>query len=201
MMACQTVPWSLPHSLALVYLTFIPASSESVEMAFALLPSVLSGMSSHFQVLVEHFDDPLQLQEAIHCSEECATLLENSTSNRLAHLSGIELRSDCISNDHSTHQGTDIVAVTDEEMLKLGEAANHVMIILEETKQAVSVVREMKQRVKSRKELNIERARDVFNSLQKVIDEREELIITDINRGAEKKENALKVSCQQCSCC
>jgi len=170
-------------------------------MAFALLPSVLSGMSSHFQVIMEHFDDPLQLQEAINCSEECATLLENSTPTRLAHLSGTELRSDCISNGHSTHQPTDIVAVTDEEMLKLGEAAHHVMIMLEETKQAVSVVKEMRQRVKSRKEYNVERARDVFNSLRKFINEREELVIKDIEKGAEKKENALKVSCQLCSCC
>ena len=169
-------------------------------MALALLPAVFSGMSSHFQVLVEHFDDPIQLQEAINCSEECATLLENFTPTRLAHPSGTELRSDCISNGDSTHQRSDIVTATDEETLKLGEAANHVTIILEETKQAVSVVKEMRQRVKSRKEHSIERARDVFNCLRKVIDEREEVVITDIKRGAEKRENALKVSCQLCSC-
>jgi len=177
--------------------------SNSVEMAIALLPSVFSGISSHFQVLLEHFDDPIQLQEAINCSEECEALLKNFTPTRFANhcpehpqrqltVLGRQFETD------STHQHTDIVT---EEKLKLGKATNHVMIMLEETKEAVSVVKEMRQRVKSRKEHSIERARDVFNSLRKVIDEREKLIIADINRGAEKRENALKVSCQLCSCC
>jgi len=101
---------------------------------FMHLPLVLSGMSSHFQVLVEYFDDPVQIQDAINCSKECAILLENSTPTRLADHYGTDLYSDWVSNGHSTHQRTDIVAVTDEETLKLGETFNHVTIMLEETK-------------------------------------------------------------------
>ena len=42
-------------------------------MAFALLPSVVK---SHFEVLMEHFDNPDQFQDAIKCSEQCTDLLK-----------------------------------------------------------------------------------------------------------------------------
>jgi len=67
------------------------------------------------------------------------------------------------------------------------------MGLLEETKRAVSVVKEMRERVRYRREHNMERTREVFNALQKAIDDQEEQVIGDITRGADKREKALKV--------
>ena len=75
---------------------------------------------------------------------------------------------------------------------------DHMMGLLEETKRAVSVVKEMRQCVRGRKEHNMERTREVFNALRKVIDELEDQVITDITKGADKRENTLKVLF--CSC-
>ena len=177
-------------------------------MASALLPPVSSVVMSHFQVLMEHFDNPDQLQDAIDCSEECATLWKYPATTPLSEYCtdhprgkldvfcrqcGTELCRDCVSHGHSTHQRTSIATVTGEETRRLGDAADHVIGILEETKRAVSVVREMRQRVRNRKEHNLERTREVFNALRKVIDEREEQVIADIKKEADKKENTLKV--------
>ena len=74
---------------------------------------------------------------------------------------------------------------------------DHMMGLLEETKRAVSAVKEMRQHVRGRKEHNMERTREVFNALRKVIDEQEK-VITDITKGADKRENTLKVLF--CSC-
>ena len=174
-----------------------------VKMASALLISV-----SKCQVLMEHFDNPDQLQDAINCSEECAALLQYPSTTPLSEYCpdhplrkldvfcrqcGTELCRDCVSHGHSTHQCSPIANVTDEETRRLGEAVDHVMGLLEEMKRAVSVVKEMRQRVRSRKEHNMERTREVFNALRKVIDEREEQVIADITKEADKRENTLKV--------
>jgi len=89
--------------------------------------------------------------------------------------------------------------VTSEETRRLGEAENHLMGLLEETKRAVSVVKEMRQRVKCRREHNMEKTREVFNALRKVIDDQEERVIGDIKRGADKREKALKVLLYSCN--
>ena len=156
-----------------------------VKMASALLPSVSSVRASvaKCQVLMEHFDNPDQLQDAINCSEECAALLQYPSTTPVSKYCP----------DHSTHQRISITSVTDEETRRLGEAMGHMTGLLEETKRAVSVVKEMRQRVRSRKEHNMERTREVFNALRKVIDEREEQVITDITKGADNRENTLKV--------
>jgi len=46
----------------------------------------------------------------------------------------------------------------------------------------MSVVKEMRQRAKYRREHNMERTREVFNTLRKVIDEQEERVIGDIKK-------------------
>ncbi|XP_065917713.1 E3 ubiquitin-protein ligase TRIM71-like [Dysidea avara] len=71
------------------------------------------------------------------------------------------------------------------------------MGLLEETKRAVSVVKEMRQCVRGRKEHNMERTREVFNALRKVIDELEDQVITDITKGADKRENTLKLQLER----
>ncbi|XP_065917874.1 tripartite motif-containing protein 2-like [Dysidea avara] len=179
-------------------------------MASALLPSLSS--VAKCQVLMEHFDNPDQLQDAINCSEECAALLQYPSTTPVSKYCpdhprrkldvfcrqcGTELCRDCVSHGHSTHQRTSITSVTDEETRRLGEAMGHMTGLLEETKRAVSVVKEMRQRVRSRKEHNMERTREVFNALRKVIDEREEQVITDITKGADKKENTLKLQLER----
>ena len=148
-------------------------------MAFAL---VSTAVKSQFLVLMEHFRDQEQLQDAINCSEECNALLESPPIPPLSEYSTDHPRRKL---DDYTRQQAD---------LWLGVGADHVTGLLEETKRAVSVVKEMRQRVRSRKEHSMEKTREVFNALRKVIDEREEQVITDIKKEARKKENALKVS-------
>ena len=169
------------------------------------VPSVVKSL---FQVLMEHFDDPDQLQDVINCSEECAALSQYPAATPLTEYCpdhprrkldvfcrqcGTDLCSDCVSYGHSTHQHTSIATVTGEETRRLGEAMDHMIGLLEETKRAVSVVKEMRQRIKSRKEHNLDRTRGVFNALRKLINEREEQVIADIKKGADKRKKALKV--------
>ena len=66
--------------------------------------------------------------------------------------------------------------------------------LLEEMKQAISGVKEMKQRVRKRKDNNINMTREVFATLRKAIDEREEQTIGDIKEAAYEREKALEVS-------
>ena len=65
--------------------------------------------------------------------------------------------------------------------------------LLEEMKRAISGVKEMKQRVRNRKDNNINVTREVFATLRKAIDEREEQTITDIEEEAYKRGKALEV--------
>ena len=151
-----------------------------VAMASAL---VSAAVKSQFLVFMEHFCDQEQLQDAINCSEECNALLESPPIPPLSEYS----------TDHPRRKFDDHTRRLDD--LWREETADHVTGLLEETKRAVSVVKEMRQRVRSRKEHNMEKTREVFNALRKVIDEREDQIITDIKKEADKRENALKVLC------
>ena len=65
---------------------------------------------------------------------------------------------------------------------------------LEEMKQTISGVKEMKQQVRNRKDNNINVTREVFATLRKAIDEREEQTIDDIKEAAYEREKALEVS-------
>ena len=122
-------------------------------MASAL---VSAAVKSQFLVFMEHFRDQEQLQDAINCSEECNALLESPPISKY-------------STDHLPRKLDEEARRPDN--LWLGESADHVTGLLEETKRAVSVVKEMRQRVRSRKEHNMEKTREVFNALRKVIDE------------------------------
>ena len=147
---------------------------------------VSAAVKSQSLVLMEHFSDQEQLQDAINCSEECNALLESPPIPPLSEYSTDHPRRKL---DDYTRQQAD---------LWLGVGADHVTGLLEETKQAVSVVKETRQRVRSRKEHNMEKTREVFNALRKVVNEREEQVITDIMKVADERENALKVLCDIC---
>ena len=83
-----------------------------------------------------------------------------------------------------------------EETRRLGEATDSMVELLEEMKLAISRVKEMKQRVRTRKDNNINVTREVFTTLRKAIDEREEETIAVIKEGAYRRERALEVRCQ-----
>ena len=119
-------------------------------------------------VSLEHFKGQ-KLEDAITCSQKIASLRlkEDDVSARLS--------------------------VTDEETRRLGEATNCVVELLEEMKRAISGVKEMRQRVRSRKDNNLNVTREMFTILRKAIDEREEEMITDINERAYRRERALEV--------
>jgi len=151
-------------------------------MAVNLFPPLLFVASSPFQVLMEHFDDPARLQDAVNCSEDCTTLLKY-------------LATPPLSEHFPVHPLDDTwnATVMDEETRRLEEATDHVMGLLEETKRAVYVVKEMRQRVENKKKQNMEKTREIFNTLRKVIDQREEQVIADIQEDTDKRDKALKV--------
>jgi len=68
----------------------------------------------------------------------------------------------------------------EEERRRVGEATKGVVELLEEMKRAISGVKEMKQRVRNRKDNNINVTKEMFATLRKAIDEREEETIADI---------------------
>jgi len=148
----------------------------AVNLVSPLLPSVTS---SPFQVLMEHFEDPAQLQDAINCSEDCAKLLKHFATPPLS--------------DHCPVTQLCSTGIANEESRRLEEASGHVMGLLEETKQAVYVVKEMRQRVQNRKKRNMEKTKEVFSTLRRVIDQQEEQVIADIKEGTDKRDKALKV--------
>jgi len=153
-----------------------------VNMAANLFPSVSSVANFPFQVLMEHFDDPAQLQDAVNCSEDCATLLKYPATTPLSEL-------------YTVHpQGhLDDTRIATEEIRRLEEATDNGIGLLEETKRAVYVVKEMRRRVQNRKKQNMEKTREIFNTLRRVIDQREEQVIADIKEGTDKRDKALKV--------
>ena len=95
---------------------------------------------------------------------------------------------------HRRHEYTASSDKIHEETLRLGEATDSVVELLEEMKRAISGVKEMKQRVRNRKDNNINVTRVVFTTLCKAIDEREEQTIADIKEEAHKREKALEVA-------
>jgi len=125
-------------------------------------------------VSLEHFTG-LQLKEAVNCTQKFASLKP-------------------LKKDDDGNFGTPPFA-PNEEIRRLGEATDCVVELLEEMKRAISGVKEMKQRVKNRKDNNINVTREMFTTLRKAIDEREEQTITDIKEGAYRRERALEVTC------
>ena len=132
--------------------------------------NIASNISNNF-ISLEHFNGQ-QLEDAVTCSQKVASLEL--------------LRKD--DHDVGPH-----LSVTDEETRRLGEATDSVVELLEEVKLAIYGVKEMKQRVRNRKDNNINVTREMFTTLRKAIDEREEQSITDIKEGAYRRERGLEV--------
>jgi len=162
-----------------------------VNMAANLFPSVSSVANFFFQVLMEHFDDPAQLQEAVNCSrdcsEDCATLLKYPATTPLSEPYTVHPRGHL----DETHIAT-------EEFWRLEKATNNGIGLLEETKRAVYVVKEMRQRVQNRMKQNVGKTREIFNTLRRVIDQREEQVIAVIKEDTDKRDKALKVLLLYC---
>ena len=140
-----------------------------MKMACDLLQFAQSVNFASSIVSLEHFKGQ-KLQDAVACSQKVASLEL--------------LKKDDVSARFS---------VTDKEARRLGEATNSVVELLQEMKRAISRVKEMKQRVRNRKDNNINVTREMFTTLRKAMDEREEQMITDIKEGAYRRERALEV--------
>ena len=122
---------------------------------------------------MEHFREK-QLEDAVDCLHKLTSL-----------------------NEESTHGDADTETQLFES-LRLEETTNNacnVRKLLEEMKEAISGVKEMKLRVKKRKDNNIGVTREAFAALRKAIDEREERILADIKETAYIRERALEVVC------
>ena len=145
-----------------------------LKMARDLFRLVSSMDYSNNFVSLEHLTGQ-QLEDAINCSQKFASLKP--------------LKKDDVGNFGSP------LFAPNEDTRRLGEATDSVVELLEEMKRAISGVKEMKQRVKNRKDNNINVTREMFTTLRKAINEREEQAITDIKEGAYRKERALEVTC------
>ena len=121
-------------------------------------------------VALEHFKGQ-QLEDAVNCSQKIASLKP-------------------LKNDEDVSVS---LSVTYEETRRLGETTDSVVELLEEMKRSISGVKEMKQRVRNRKDNNINVIREMFTTLRKAIDGREEQTIVDIKEEATRRERALEV--------
>ena len=105
----------------------------------------------------------------------------------------VDICRECTTTNHGRHEHTASSDKIHDETRRLGEETDNVVDLLEETKQAILGVKEMRQRVRNRKNSNLNVTREVFATLRKAIDEREEQTIADIKNGAENTEKALEV--------
>ena len=183
-------------------------------MARESFPLLLSTNFSTNLVSMEYFRGQ-QLEDAINCSHKFTTLLENDiTDTPLSECCsvhpqmkldlyykqcGVDVCRECTTTRHRRHEYTASSDKIHEETRRLGETTESVVELLEEMKRAISGVKEMKQRVRKRKDNNINMTREVFATLRKAIDEREEQTIGDIKEAAYKREKALEVSHILCS--
>ena len=174
--------------------------------SFSLLPP--ANFSTNF-VSMEYFRGQ-QLEDAIKCSQKFSALLENDSNNTplsnycsvhpqmkldlYCKQCGVDVCRECTTTRHRRHDYTASSDKIHEETRRLGETTESVVELLEEMKRAISEVKEMKQRVRKRKDNNINMTREVFATLRKAIDEREEQTIGDIKEEAYKREKALEVS-------
>ena len=171
-----------------------------------VLPCV--NVSSNF-VSMEYFRGQ-QLEDAINCSQKFTALLKNDiTGTPLSEFCsvhpqlklslhckqcGVDVCRECTTTGHRRHEYITSSDKMHEETRRLEEATDGVVGLLEEMKRAISGVKEMKQRVRNRKDNNINVTREVFATLRKAIDEREEQTIDDIKEAAYEREKALEVS-------
>lgn len=108
---------------------------------------------------------------------------------------GMDMCRECTTTKHRSHECVVSSDVFHEEVRKLEKATGNVVDILEEVKQAISGVKEMRQRVRNRRDCNVNVTREMFAILRQAIDEKEEQTIVDIKEGANYTEKALEVSC------
>ena len=174
-----------------------------------LVPSV--NFSNNF-VSMEHFRGH-KLEDAVNCSQKFASLkpLKEDTAatpfseycsvhpqmklDLYCKQCGVDVCRECTTTTtHRRHEYTVSSDKIQEETRRLGEATDSMVEVLEDMKQAISGVKEMKQRVRNRKDNNINVTREAFATLRKAIDEREEQTIADIEEGAYKREKTLEVS-------
>ena len=170
-----------------------------------LVPSV--NFSNNF-VSMEHFRGH-KLEDAVNCSQKSASLRPMTEDTAFSEYCSVhpqlklslyckqcevEICRECTTTRHRRHEYTASSDKIHEETRRLGEATNSMAELLEETKRAISGVKEMKQRVRNRKDNNINVTREAFATLRKAIDEREEQTIADIEEEAYKREKALEVS-------
>ena len=184
-------------------------------MACSLARSVqLIPLVNQFQCVVqmECFTSSEKLRDAITCSQACASRAQRSregyTEYCLVHPKKKrdlfcehcteEICKECVSIDHINHQCAESSTVICEERRRVSETLNNVMELLEEMKQKISGVKEMKQRVRNRENDNVTATREVFATLRKVINDREEVVITSIKEAAVKRQKALEVN-KSCS--
>ena len=174
---------------------------------FQLLQS--ANFCSNF-VSMEYFTGQ-QLQDAINCSHKFIALPEKYIITDTFYSEycsihpqmkldlyckqcGVDVCRACTATGHRRHEYTVSSDKIHEETRRLRETTEDVGELLEEMKRAISGVKEMKQRVRKRKDNNINMTREVFATLRKAIDEREEQTIGDIKEAAYKREKALEVS-------
>ena len=164
--------------------------------------------SSNF-VSMEYFRGQ-QLEDAINCSQKFTALLEKDiTDTPLSDYCSVhphmkldmhckqcrvDVCRECTTTRHRTHEYTASSDKIHEETQRLRGSTDCVIELLEEMKLAISGIKEKKQRVRNRKDNNINVTREVFATLRKAINEREEQTINDIKEAAYKREKALEVS-------
>ena len=150
------------------------------------VPSVIINFSNDF-VSVEHFRGQ-QWQDAVNFSQKIATFRPPKEDGVAAPLSeycfdhphvkldlfckqcGADVCRECTTTRHRKHECIASYKIR-EETRRLGEATDSMVELLEEMKRAISGVKEMKQRVRNRKDNNINVTREVFATLRKAIEQ------------------------------
>ena len=173
---------------------------------YRLVPSV---SRTHNFVSMEHFKGQ-QLEATVSCLQKFISLMRQDNNADAPYLEccaihpemklelyckqcGVCVCRECAASSHGTHEHTATSDKIHEETRRLGKSTEGVVELLEEMKLAISGVKEMKERVRKRKDSNITMTREVFATLRKAIDEREEQTIGDIKEAAYKREKALEV--------
>ena len=106
---------------------------------------------------------------------------------------GVEVCKECCSS--TKHGGHESIALTNkihEEVRRLRKATDGTVEFLEQIKQAISGVREMRTRVRNRKDIDINMTKEMFSTLRKTIDEKETQTILNITEAAYEREKALE---------
>ena len=149
-------------------------SQGALPISMAKLPQSLG--NSAFLTFMGQCKDSEQLKETIACSQDCTALKQLLWSE-----------------DHSDSSASSEPFLIQEEIHRIGQLASNVSELSKELKREISTLKEIRQKVRNRKNENIDVTKEIFASLRKALDEREEQIITDIKAEAERRENNLEV--------